>query len=193
MATAQPLLEFTAHNTFVSAREGRSMYKRIELVANVAIIIAAVLLAALTANKFFFSPGSGSTAQAVTSQGVKVGDKVALPDFNWAQSERTLVVALSTNCHFCTESAPFYQRVAAEILKHRRTRLVTVVPQSVEVGRKYLDELGVAIDDVRQSPLNAVGVRGTPTLILVDKEGIARRVWVGKLPDGAQSEVISQL
>ena len=169
------------------------MYKRIELVANVAIIIAAVLLAALTANKFFFSPESGPTGQAVTSQGIKVGDKVALPDFNWAQSERTLVLALSTNCHFCTESAPFYQRVAAEILKHRGTRLVTVVPQSVEAARKYLDELGVAIDDVRQSPLNAVGVRGTPTLILVDKEGIAKRVWVGKLPDGAQSEVISQL
>lgn len=169
------------------------MYKKIELVANVAIIIAAVLLAALVANKFFFSPRSGPTGQAATAQGIKIGDKVALPGFNWAQSERTLVLVLSTNCHFCTESAPFYQRLAAEILKHPGTRLVTVVPQSVEVGRKYLDELGVAIDDIRQSQLNAVGVSGTPTLILVDKEGIAKRVWLGKLPDGAQSEVVSQL
>jgi hypothetical protein len=183
------------------------MYKRIELLANVGIIIAVVLLLALTVNKFFFTPPAAPLAQAVqvaaaaaaaqaaagAAQNIKAGDKIVLPDFNWAQSERTVVLALSTGCHYCTESAPFYQRLAAEILKHHDTRLVTVLPQPVADGRKYLDGLGVSIDDVRQSPLNAVGVRGTPTLILVDKEGIAKKVWTGKLPDSVQSEVINQL
>ena len=68
-----------------------------------------------------------------------------------------------------------------------------MLPQSTDAGRKYLSELGVTIEDVRQLPLNAVGVAGTPTLILVDKEGTVKKVWIGKLPESAQSEVISQL
>lgn len=169
------------------------MYKKIELAANVAIIIAVVLLAGLAVNKFFFNRPSAAAEQAARRPGIKVGDKIALADFNWAQSERTLVLALSTGCHFCTESALFYQQLAAEIAKHPGTRLVTLVPQSVEDGRKYLNKLGVTIDDVRQSPLAAVGVSGTPTLILVDKAGIAQKVWVGKLPAAGESDVISQL
>jgi len=168
------------------------VYKRIELIANVAIIFAAVLLGALVVNKFFFSPRS-VPAPAADARGVKVGDKVALPDFDWTRSQRTLVLALSTGCHFCTESAPFYQHLVAETSKHSGTRLVTVVPQSVADGRKYLEKLGVTIDDVRQSQLNAIGVGGTPTLILVDKEGVAKKVWLGKLADDAQSDVIGQL
>jgi hypothetical protein len=68
-----------------------------------------------------------------------------------------------------------------------------VLPQPTEAGRKYLSGLGITIDDVRQIPLNVVGVAGTPTLILVDKEGTVKKVWMGKLPESAQSEVISQL
>jgi hypothetical protein len=167
------------------------MHKKIELLANIAIIIAAVLLVALAINKFFLSPKRAPLDQVAAH--LKAGDKVTLPGFDWTRSERTLVMALSVNCHYCTESAPFYQQLTAEVSKHPNTHLLSVLPQTTEAGRKYLSELGITIEDVRQVPLNAVGVAGTPTLILVDKEGTVKRVWVGKLPESAQSEVISQL
>ena len=167
------------------------MHKKIELLANIAIIIAAVLLVALAINKFFLSPKRAPLDQVAAH--LKAGDKVTLPGFDWTRSERTLVMALSVNCHYCTESAPFYQHLTAEVSKHPNTHLLSVLPQTTEAGRKYLSELGITIEDVRQVPLNAVGVAGTPTLILVDKEGTVKRVWVGKLPVSAQSEVISQL
>jgi len=170
---------------------GELMYRKIEFLANIAIIIAAVLLVALAVNRFFLSPKRAPLDQVATH--LKAGDKVTLPGFDWTRSERTLVMALSVNCRYCTESAPFYQHLTAEISKHPNTHLVSVLPQPTEAGRKYLSELGITIEDVRQIPLGVVGVAGTPTLILVDKEGIVKKVWIGKLPESAQSEVISQL
>ena len=167
------------------------MYKKIELLANVAILVAGLSLVALTINRFFLTPKPAPVDQAAAR--VKSGDKVSLPGFDWTRSERTLVMAISASCRYCTESAPFYKHLAAEISKHPSTRLVTVLPQSTEAGRKYLSELGVIIEDVRQLPLNAMGVAGTPTLMLVDKEGTVKKVWIGKLPESAQSEVISLL
>ena len=82
------------------------MYKRVEFVANIAIIVAAVLLVALAINRFLLKPKSAPINQAADY--LKAGDKVTLPGFDWTRSERTLVMALSTNCRYCTESAPWY-------------------------------------------------------------------------------------
>ena len=169
------------------------MYKKIELVANVAIIIAAVLLVALAANRFFFSPGSGPADQAAAGQSIKVGDRVPLPDFNWAQSERTLLLVLSTNCRFCTESAPFYQRLAQEKTRRGGTRLVAVLPQDAAESRKYLSDHGVSVDEIRRASPGEVQVRGTPTLILADHTGAVITSWIGKLPPDKEVEVLSRL
>ncbi|MBZ5522872.1 MAG: hypothetical protein LAP21_11600 [Acidobacteriia bacterium] len=41
---------------------------------------------------------------------------------------------------------------------------------------------GVAVDEIRQTPLNEIEVSGTPMSLLVDSGGVVRIVWVGKLP-----------
>lgn len=169
------------------------MYKKIELIANVAIIISAVLLVALAANRFFFSPSSSPGDQAAARQSVKVGDRVNLPDFNWAQSERTLLLVLSTNCHFCTESAPFYQRLAQEKTRRGGTRLVAVLPQDDAESRKYLSDNGVSVDEIRRASPGEVQVGGTPTLILADQTGAVIASWIGKLPPDKEAEVLSRL
>jgi hypothetical protein len=101
------------------------------------------------------------------------------------------LVALSTNCHYCTESAPFYQKLQQQ--KPGDLRLVAVLPQTVEQSRVYLNKLGVVIGDVVQSPLGAVGVSGTPSLILIDQGGAVRDSWVGKLSEAEATKVISQI
>ena len=57
----------------------------------------------------------------------------------------------------------------------------------------YLSKLNVGIDDVRQAQFSSLGVRGTPTLILVDNNGAAVKSWVGRLPPNGEAEVISAL
>jgi hypothetical protein len=168
------------------------VYKKIELVANVAIIITAVLLVALAANRYFFTPQSASD-QAAARQSIKAGDKVTLPDFNWAQSERTLLLVLSTNCRYCTESAPFYQRLAQEKTKRGGTRLVAVLPQDDAASRKYLSDHGVSVDEIRRAALGDIPVGGTPTLILADQTGAVITSWIGKLESDKEAEVLSRL
>ena len=59
-----------------------------------------------------------------------------------------------------------------------------------EEARKYLEKLGFAADEIRSAPPNALGVRGTPTLILTDSKGAAVNSWIGKLPAAKENEVL---
>ena len=36
-----------------------------------------------------------------------IGSRISLPGLDWARRRATVVLVLSTACHFCTESAPF--------------------------------------------------------------------------------------
>jgi thiol-disulfide isomerase/thioredoxin len=102
-----------------------------------------------------------------------------------------VVLALSTTCHFCSESAPFYQKLQQQ--KPNSVRLVAVLPEPVEDSRNYLNKLGVSVSDIVQSSLASVGVSGTPTLLLIDNQGSVTESWVGKLSDSEAASIISQL
>lgn len=163
----------------------------IETSANVAILIVSILLCVVLVRTYLAPAPAPNPAGMPTeiSEGVKRGDVVALTGIDWQKSGKTLLLALSTTCHFCTRSGPFYQRLAKE---HGDARLVALVPQSSEEGRAYLKGLGVDVDDVRQTSLGELGVSGTPTLILVDGEGVASEVWVGALSPDKEEEVVSR-
>lgn len=49
------------------------------------------------------------------------------------------------------------------------------------------------VDDVRQLPLNTLGVRGTPTLLIVNDAGVVTDVWVGKLEPDQETQVLTAL
>ncbi|MDQ3917917.1 MAG: hypothetical protein M3348_05525 [Acidobacteriota bacterium] len=164
-------------------------HRRIELLANVAIITAALLLGAALVKRLLL-PDSARRGAIEASQ-VKPGEKLLLPGVDWQKGERTLVMVLSTECHYCSESAPFYQRLAQERVKHAGVSLVAVLPQDTNESTKYLCDHGIAVDEVRQVPLSAVPVKGTPTLIVVDKTGLVVSAWFGKLPAEKEGEVLS--
>lgn len=162
--------------------------KKLEVAANVAILVVALLLGVVLVKRYLL-PG----APPPRAEQLKPGEKFALADVNWGQSKRTLVMVLSTSCHYCTESAPFYQRLAREDSGRDDVRLMAVLPQSVEESRKYLDANGVAVGEVRQAHPGAVRVSGTPTLIIVDSSGAVVDSWVGKLPPDKEQEVLNRL
>jgi hypothetical protein len=51
----------------------------------------------------------------------------------------------------------------------------------------------VHVDDVKQVPLNTLGVRGTPTLLLVNDAGVVTDVWTGKLQPDQEAQVLAAL
>jgi hypothetical protein len=70
--------------------------------------------------------------------------------------------------------------------------LLAVLPQPVEEGRRYLATLGVAVDEIKQSSLSSIDVRGTPTLMLVNSDGVVTDTWVGRLQAEQEAEVLSK-
>lgn len=163
-----------------------SLYKKVELLANIAIIVLAVSLGIVLVKHYVLPDGARSAADMT----LHAGGKLPLPEVDWKKNGRTLVLAVSSKCPYCAASVPFYQRLTKE---RGNTRLVIVMPQPAEEGQRYLSESGISADEVREARLGAVGIVGTPTLILVDETGTILKSWVGKLPEDKEAEVLSQL
>ena len=164
------------------------LHKRVELIANIAIILVAIALVAVLAKRFIFT----STRNENTTQS-NVGAKLSQPDIDWTKSDKNVVLMLSNTCHFCTESAPFYKRLVQEQTQRGNFRLTAVLPQPVSDGQKYLNGLGVEINEIKQLSPGAIRVSGTPTILLVNSAGVVTEEWLGKLPPDKENEVLSRL
>lgn len=140
---------------------------------------------------FFVVNHAGGRTGTNTGQQSLTGTKLSLPGVNWARNKETLLLALQQDCHYCTESAEFYQRLLRERAGGSKIRVIALLPQKANDAASYLASLGVRVDKVVQAPLNAVDVRGTPTLLLVNKKGVVTKAWVGRLPAAKESEVIN--
>jgi thioredoxin-related protein len=165
--------------------------KKLETVANIAIIVVAITLVAVLAKRFIFSDRNQTqTAEQVPSN---VGTKISGLDVDWSKSDKNLLLMISNTCRYCTESAPFYKRLVQERTQRDTFRLTAVLPQTVAEGQTYLNGLGVGITEIKQLTPGTIRVRGTPTLLLVNSAGVVTEEWLGKLPPDEENEVISRL
>jgi hypothetical protein len=161
--------------------------KRLETIANIAVIIAAVALLVFLGQQEWIrhNPPSMATARSLE------GKAVHLPGVQFAAQSRTLVIAISTQCHFCRDSEPFYKELAEKPAS--RAKLVAVLPQPQSEAEQYVHQsIGPSVQVV-SAPLDSLGVTGTPTLLLIDGSGRVQKAWVGKLDGPAQQQVQSLL
>lgn len=49
------------------------------------------------------------------------------------------------------------------------------------------------MDEVQQDQRRNLNVAGTPTLLLVDNNGVVQNVWIGKLTSDGEREVLAKL
>lgn len=168
-----------------------NLSKSLETGANFATIALAGILGWAVIHGGIARPVA-SAASARQPSGPRVGMDMSKNNLglNWAANGRTLLIGMQTTCHFCTDSAPFFQKLAAA---SKGTRIVAVLPQSLEDSKQYLAKLAVTVDDIKSAPLADIAVSGTPTMLLVDGKGIVRNVWVGKLAEDRQAEVLSAI
>lgn len=169
--------------------------KIIQNVTNVAIFVVAVLLAVVLVKNFIFTEKrqAGPLPGAPPDNRVAAGTQISIPNIQWPAKQPTLILALSDTCRYCTESADFYKRLAQENIKKKSVQIVAVLPQDLERGKKYLHELGLTVDEIKSLQLNELGVRATPTVIMLDVNGKVSESWVGKLPKEKEDEVLSRL
>jgi thiol-disulfide isomerase/thioredoxin len=122
-----------------------------------------------------------------------VGKKLDVPGADWNESAMSAVLFLSTECHFCDASMPFYRQLA-DIHNQRSANRVALLGVSREPGRNLEDHLAqnhVGFDHVYQLPSTFKLLTGTPTLLLVDRTGTIRRAFVGELNAPQEQQLLA--
>lgn len=122
-----------------------------------------------------------------------VGRQIPLENIDWKASKKTLVMYLSTTCHFCDESSPFYKRLLEKYTNSKDVRFIAVLPQSINVAGEHLNKLGVHVSEIQSADFESIGVTATPTLLLVDESGKVSDTWQGKLTISRENDVFEKV
>jgi len=164
---------------------------KLEAAANVATVVVAVLLSAALIKIYFVPTRAPKRPQMLGETVVGTNLEGRVPGIDWKKNGRTLVLAISTQCHFCQESTPFYRKLRGAVGSGLKT--VAVLPQPVSTAQQYLEGAGVHVDQIKQVTMGDIGVRGAPTLFLVNGAGAVTKVWVGKLAPEQEEQVLTAL
>jgi len=85
---------------------------------------------------------------------------------------------------------PFYRRVSQLRQASKPQASVGAVSlESPDELRQFLSKEGVSADGVYKIPF-ASGLRGTPTVLIVDEKGTIRRVFEGKLDSSREQAIL---
>lgn len=163
---------------------------RIHQLTNLAIVVVVLMIGVVIAKNYL---RSARPVPEVHDYRVAAGSRVSLPGIDWAANGQTLVLVLQQGCRHCTESAPFYRQLVKEATANNKVQLLAVLPQEVAEGKQYLSSLDLPIAEVRQAKLEALGVQGTPTLILVNGDGLVLESWAGRLPPEEEKAVMKRI
>ncbi len=164
------------------------MRAKIEVVANFVVILLAVMIGSVYLRDRFSAHGPESNE-------VKAGDRLPrLDGWDWGAHDRSLVLVLKKGCHFCEDSAPFYQRLAAKQQEDRsNTAIVAVFPDAADTVNEVVQLEGLGVRALPGVPLETLKVSGTPSLLLVDRSGTVLNTWIGMLSPRQELEVMRAL
>jgi hypothetical protein len=158
---------------------------RLEKISNIALILICVVVLATMGRNWYRS-------YMASQSDIHKGQLIKLPG-QALSGGPTLVLALSVGCEFCQDSVSFYRKLAAFRNSSSGLRMVAVFPQSEVEATTYLKTQGITADAVISLPLEQIAVRGTPTLFLLDGQSKVQELWLGKLDNTQEIELMASL
>lgn len=166
-------------------RKTSSLKDKIELVTNIVIILAVLLLGASYVKAHF----------GHHDEGLVIGSTVDPPSgYSWRDHNQTLLVAVRKGCIFCERSYPFYRQLEGlEHDSHLKAHILMVMPDDPSSGAALLSAQGIKSQSITNISLSSIKVSGTPTLLLVDANGRLVQRWVGELNASSAEAVLAQL
>jgi thioredoxin-related protein len=169
------------------------VFQRVQTITNVAILIVALAIIAVLVNRYLYTFLPTRNARIPVTNTVHVGSQLNVTGIDWSKNKLTLVLVLSKNCRYCGDSAPFYQRLVREVRKLEDVRIMVMMPKSTDNPEQFLTSLDLEVDEIKQPAQKEIGVKSTPTLLLVNKAGVVLATWFGKLNEEQEDEVIEQV
>lgn len=186
-----------------------SLQKGLDTLTNVAVIATGIVACSWMALQIRqpSTRSAGGSAIAPTTQSearnaagaisYRLGDKAPLPDeIKYADAKQTLVLFVRNTCRFCSASMPFYKRIAeSQSRSAHRLRLVAASTDSTDDTAEYLGKHHLSVDQIVSFDYdpNVVKVAVTPTLVLVDSNGVVQNLWRGEQRPTGEQKIFAAL
>lgn len=139
-----------------------------------------------------FTGGNGPTVATPSaySPGSAIG---SIDGIDFSTGRGTLLLFASSRCRYCTDSMPFYRKLATIPTSENQWRFVVVGREPAEILQGYVQSHALTSVKIISIAPGVVRVRATPTLILVDTRGRVVREWRGQLQPRQEEEVIGAI
>lgn len=160
---------------------------RLTRVSDIIQIVVCLVVLALAANTYYTRGRLGATEpRGRLAPGSTLP---TLPGVSYGKRPFTLILFQRSTCQFCTQSMPLYATLA-QMIDRNRIQFVSASAEDRAVSERYLQQYNVSPDVVVQlNPSVAYPIEGTPTVVLVDKDGTVRDSWVGLLDSQGEKDV----
>ena len=149
----------------------------------------------LTLWQLHLPAGARSSVRSTAEQAppIDLGGFLALPGVDWTSSDKTVVVPFTLGCHLSIASAPFYQTLSQHVARRGDQRLIIVAPEPEADVSQWMHANGISeFHHVRQNFI-LVGLRLTPTVAVVNRNGIVTDLAVGKLDGPEEEHILARL
>jgi hypothetical protein len=173
--------------TLVRGLKGAGPVKLLDKVANISFILGVIVFLLMVGRQEL----ARRSSRAVPPPQSLIGTSVHVPGLEPNATHSTLVLVLSTSCHFCEASLPFYKKLSDRA--GSKVDIVAILPQSVPESSRFLSNARLYPKQILSEAPSSIGVVGTPTLLLVDGRGRVQEEWRGFQNEDGQKQVLARL
>ena len=161
--------------------------KGLETITNIAILVALGVVLSGWLGFTLFSDGPPR---------YRVGDSLLdVQEVAALNPSPTLILYVNSTCQFCTQSVPFYSRIADEFVREGSgIRIVAMARQPLGELQAYLTDHG--LDGATAVEIGAdtnFVPTATPTLVLMDSKRRVEGEWLGMLDADGEEQVLAAI
>ncbi len=167
---------------------------------SILIVVTAVLLA-WTTDEWKSKESAAMRAVSTELPGgtvrpelIRRGARVVLPNVQWHDGVRTIVLLASATCPACNDGIAFYKHLGDYVRDLPEMRFVIAAVDDMETVKTWADTHGVRHDVVvEMRDAISHGFTLTPTLLVMDDDGVVTDVLLGRLSKFEESMLWGRL
>ena len=168
------------------------MSRKLDTIASTLLRLACMAVIGDVTWRHAFPPIPAAPKRVAVPRAVPPEKLVWLSQTGFSGADRTVAIVIRESCGYYTASMPFYRELAAQ-QRAASFRLEAVTTDRVSQCEAYLKTHDVAVDDVVVVPPDRLGVQGTPTLLVIARNGKVEHVATGQLDANGQKAVVDLL
>ena len=121
---------------------------------------------------------------------IKVGDSLTSFITDKANKRSILFLALSSQCDFCIQEIPFYKKIQSQFPEISMIGLFSDGEAQIQ---GFLQKKEFKINTRSAIKFSALGISGTPTMILCNPQRVVLNIWEGSIKIEQHHQLLSTL